>query len=169
LCEQDDRRRVEVLDDGLLAIISDLTFEPNSDPAEVSPLWWHLSKRLIVTGRIHPLKTIDELRSTIRGGARLLQAKSTLLDEEQTESMRTEIDELSGRARIAGRGEYSSQPLCARDLSAVFLPMTLITGIFGMNVAGLPGLHSYGAFWWVMLLIGLAGAVTLGAIFWRRP
>ena len=258
LCEQDDRRRVEVLDDGLLAIISDLTFEPNSDPAEVSPLWWHISKRLIVTGRIHPLKTIDELRSTVRGGLkvasaiellvwflarrtatlrdltegmaeqvseiedeilggairqqreqlgrirrfcaqirrhfgpdrvafrRLLQAKSTLLDEEQTESMRTEIDELSFLVdevnELYERAKLLQEELASRVaentgrslyvlaiLSAVFLPMTLITGIFGMNVAGLPGLHSYGAFWWVMLLIGLAGAVTLGAIFWRRP
>jgi zinc transporter len=259
LCEQDDRRRVEALDEGgLLTIISDLTFEADSDPAEVSPLWWFISDRLIVTGRIHPLKTIDELRSTVRGGLkvtrpielliwflarrtatlrdltegmgeqvseiedeilggairqqreqlgrirrfcaqirrhfgpdrvafrRLLQLKSALLDEEQTESMRTEIEELSFLIdevnELYERAKLLQEELASRVaentgrslyvlaiLSAVFLPMTLITGIFGMNVAGLPGLHNYGAFWWVMLLIGLAGVVTLGAIFWRRP
>jgi zinc transporter len=46
--------------------------------------------------------------------------------------------------------------------------MTLVTGIFGMNVAGLPGLHGAGSFWWVMVLILAAGVVTLAALFWRR-
>lgn len=259
LCEQDDRRRVESLDDGgMLIVISDLTFEPDSDPAEVSPLWAFITDRLIVTGRIHPLKTIDELRAVVRtglraskamellswflgrrtatlrdltedmaeqvseiedeilGGAirqqreqlgrirrfcaqirrhfgpdrvafrRLLQVRPALFDEEQTESMRSEIEELSFLIdevnELYERAKLLQEELASRVaentgrslyvlalLSAVFLPMTLITGIFGMNVAGLPGLHNYGAFWWVMLLIGLAGAVTLGAIFWRRP
>jgi zinc transporter len=53
-------------------------------------------------------------------------------------------------------------------LTAVFLPMTLVTGIFGMNVADLPGLHAGGSFWWVMILILAAGGVTLAALFWRR-
>jgi zinc transporter len=47
--------------------------------------------------------------------------------------------------------------------------MTLITGIFGMNVAGLPGTPDVGAgadaFWWTMLLLVASGAVTLGALF----
>ena len=42
--------------------------------------------------------------------------------------------------------------------------MTLITGIFGMNVGGLPGLTSAGAFWRVMLLIVAAGVMTLALI-----
>jgi zinc transporter len=44
----------------------------------------------------------------------------------------------------------------------IFLPMTLITGVFGMNVAGVPGVgeHSAAAFWSVMLLIGAAGALV---------
>ncbi len=33
-------------------------------------------------------------------------------------------------------------------LTAIFLPMTLVTGIFGMNVAGLPGLSGGASFWW---------------------
>jgi Mg2+ and Co2+ transporter CorA len=40
--------------------------------------------------------------------------------------------------------------------------------IFGMNVQDLPGMHSGGAFWWVMLLILAAGAVTLAFIFRRE-
>jgi zinc transporter len=256
-CEQDDRRRIEALDEGLLAVVSDLTFEPDSDPAEVSTLWVFISDHLFITGRNHPLKTIDELRSTVRGGLRakrpielltwflarrtttlrdltadmaeqvseiedeilggaireqreqlgrirrfcaqlrrhfgpdriafrrLLQSRPVLLSEEQEEQMRSEIEELSFLIdevnELYERAKLLQEELASRVaentgrslyvlaiLSAVFLPMTLITGIFGMNVAGLPGLHDAGAFWWVMLLIGLAGGVTLGAIFWRR-
>jgi zinc transporter len=53
----------------------------------------------------------------------------------------------------------------------VFLPMTLLSGIFGMNVQGVPGvgeLAPTSAFWWVMLLIALAGAVTFLLIRLRR-
>ena len=52
-----------------------------------------------------------------------------------------------------------------------FLPTTLITGIFGMNVQGVPGVgeqSSAGAFWWVMLLIALARAVTFLLIRLRQ-
>ncbi|MCF4164553.1 hypothetical protein L2U69_02685 [Zavarzinia compransoris] len=45
-------------------------------------------------------------------------------------------------------------------LTAVFLPMTLVTGIFGMNVAGLPGLVSPHAFWWTMLGMGAVGVLA---------
>ena len=73
-------------------------------------------------------------------------------------------EELAARvAESTGRNLY-----VLAILTAVFLPMTLITGIFGMNVAGLPGLHDAGSFWWVMVLIGLGGAATLAAIFWRK-
>ncbi len=46
-------------------------------------------------------------------------------------------------------------------VTAVFMPLTLITGIFGMNVAGLPGLQDGTAFAWVMLGMVVVGVVTL--------
>jgi zinc transporter len=45
----------------------------------------------------------------------------------------------------------------------VFLPMTLLTGVFGMNIDGVPGVGegaSDRAFWWVVLLIAAAGLAT---------
>lgn len=53
----------------------------------------------------------------------------------------------------------------------VFLPMTLLSGIFGMNVNGLPGVGEHAApeaFWWVMLLIVMAGVVTWLLVRVRR-
>jgi zinc transporter len=53
-------------------------------------------------------------------------------------------------------------------LTAVLLPMTLVTGIFGMNVAGLPGMREQSSFWHVMLLILASGGATVAALLWRR-
>jgi zinc transporter len=53
-------------------------------------------------------------------------------------------------------------------VTVIFLPMTLITGIFGMNVAGLPGLENPDAFWWVMLSMAVVPTVFVLAIRGRR-
>ena len=52
-------------------------------------------------------------------------------------------------------------------LTAIFLPLNLITGIFGMNFEVLPLIHSANGFWEAMALMG-AVAVGLGALFWRK-
>jgi zinc transporter len=73
-------------------------------------------------------------------------------------------EELASRlAENTGRNLY-----VLSILTAVFLPMTLVTGIFGMNVSGLPGLSDPHAYWRVMLLIIASGAVTLAVLLWRR-
>lgn len=46
-------------------------------------------------------------------------------------------------------------------LTALLMPATLVSGIFGMNVAGLPGLHESTSFWWVMGIMLLLGLATL--------
>ena len=46
-------------------------------------------------------------------------------------------------------------------VTLIFLPMTLVTGIFGMNVAGLPGTHDSLSFWWVMILMVASAGATL--------
>ncbi len=52
-------------------------------------------------------------------------------------------------------------------LTAIFLPLNLITGIFGMNFDSLPLIHARtGA--WITLGLMLAIAVGLGLYFWRR-
>ncbi|HET9699634.1 MAG TPA: CorA family divalent cation transporter [Burkholderiales bacterium] len=78
------------------------------------------------------------------------------------------------------RAKFLQEELGSRDSQAmgrnlymltlytvVFMPMTLISGIFGMNVAGLPGTEGAGSFWWVMGLIVAGGALTLGALLLR--
>ena len=52
-------------------------------------------------------------------------------------------------------------------LTAVFLPLNLIAGIFGMNFESIPLLHKQDGFWWAM---GSMGAIALALIawFWRK-
>ena len=46
--------------------------------------------------------------------------------------------------------------------------MTLVTGVFGMNVVDLPGTEAAGSFGWVLLLILAAGAIIVGALFLKK-
>ncbi|GAA4425110.1 magnesium transporter CorA family protein [Acidovorax lacteus] len=52
-------------------------------------------------------------------------------------------------------------------LTAVFLPLNLIAGIFGMNFDFLPLIHQQDGFWWAMGAMGLI-ALALVALFWRK-
>jgi Mg2+ and Co2+ transporter CorA len=52
-------------------------------------------------------------------------------------------------------------------LTAVFLPLNLIAGIFGMNFEFLPLIHKQDGFWWALSAM-MAIAVGLVALFWRK-
>jgi zinc transporter len=53
-------------------------------------------------------------------------------------------------------------------LTAVFLPITLITGIFGMNVGGLPWVEADRGFLWVIGIMGLTAITSLVLLSWHR-
>ena len=50
-------------------------------------------------------------------------------------------------------------------LTAVFLPMNLVTGIFGMNFDVLPLIHNRDGFW---LATGVMALVAFGLVAWFR-
>ncbi|QIL82222.1 magnesium transporter CorA family protein [Diaphorobacter sp. HDW4A] len=52
-------------------------------------------------------------------------------------------------------------------LTAVFLPLNLIAGIFGMNFEFIPFLHVKQGFWWALGTMALI-AVALTLLFWRK-
>ena len=53
-------------------------------------------------------------------------------------------------------------------LTAIFLPLNLITGFFGMNFEHIPGLHSAAAFWVTVSFMVLLVAVVLSVFLRRR-
>ena len=52
-------------------------------------------------------------------------------------------------------------------LTAIFLPLNLVTGFFGMNFEGLPLIHSPTGFW-ITFLFMLALGVGMSVFFWRK-
>ncbi|HEY0823941.1 MAG TPA: magnesium transporter CorA family protein, partial [Ramlibacter sp.] len=51
-------------------------------------------------------------------------------------------------------------------LTAIFLPLNLIAGVFGMNFEFVPLIHAASGFWWTLGSMTTI-AVVLGVVFWR--
>lgn len=52
-------------------------------------------------------------------------------------------------------------------LTAIFLPLNLITGFFGMNFDFLPLVHLQAGIWWTVGIMSLVAA-GLAIVFWRK-
>ena len=64
--------------------------------------------------------------------------------------------------------EQTSRMYVLSVVAAIFLPLTFITGLLGMNVGGLPGLDNPMGFW-ASIVIMVVAAVGLAAFFrWKR-
>lgn len=57
--------------------------------------------------------------------------------------------------------QIDQRTLVLSVVALVFLPLTFITGLFGMNVEDIPLAHAWGAFWWITLgCLAIAGVVA---------
>jgi Mg2+ and Co2+ transporter CorA len=52
-------------------------------------------------------------------------------------------------------------------LTAIFLPLNLITGFFGMNFEIFPWIHNPNALWWTLGFM-VSIALAMGIVFWRK-
>ena len=86
------------------------------------------------------------------------------------ESLESIRDSLSGMMDIYMASVSNRVNLEVRALTVVamlFMPATLIAGIFGMNFHEMPWLAERNGFWWAMgLMVGIALVMIM--IFWRR-
>ncbi len=60
--------RIERADQGLIAVINDVHFSFSFEPSDISTLWMSVDQHLLVTARLHPLRSIDKLRSAVKAG-----------------------------------------------------------------------------------------------------
>ncbi len=94
---------------------------------------------------------------------------------ERLDRIALDLESVQERARLlheetAGRtAEATNHNLYIVSLlTAIFLPITLITGIFGMNVGGLPWLEERTGFLWVVGIMVLTAVTSLVLLHWRR-
>lgn len=86
------------------------------------------------------------------------------------ESLESIRDSLSGLMDIYMTSVSNRVNLEVRALTVVamlFMPATLIAGIFGMNFSYMPWIHDHQGFWWAISLMA-AIALLMLMIFWRR-
>jgi len=123
----------------------------NANRQALAPLRGHLPD--VLDTDPSDIRQAIERMDTISQDMELVQERTRLLQEE-----------------IAGRqGEATNRNLfLLSTVSAALLPITLITGIFGMNVGGLPGVSHPHGFRWVMLSILVTVSVSLMLLFRRR-
>ncbi len=84
------------------------------------------------------------------------------------------VDRMERSAETAVQMHFSVQGNRTNDtmrtltaLTAIFLPLNLIAGIFGMNFEFMPVIHDKEGFWWAMGGMVVVSAVLIYA-FWRR-
>jgi magnesium transporter len=94
--------------------------------------------------------------------------------QEHVERTLTHVRRLGESAEAAVQLHFSALSHRTNDimrtltvLTAIFLPLNLITGFFGMNFDAMPLIHSVSGIW-IALLVMLAVGVGLAAYFWRR-
>ena len=93
---------------------------------------------------------------------------------EHIERVLTHVRRLESSAETAVQMHFSAQSNRTNEimrtltvLTAIFMPLNLVTGFFGMNFEGLPLIHSARGFWWTFTFLLLIG-VGLSWYFWRK-
>ncbi|QXZ08897.1 magnesium transporter CorA family protein [Comamonas sp. Y33R10-2] len=93
---------------------------------------------------------------------------------EHIERVTHHIHRMEQSAETAVQMHFSAQSNRANDImrtlttvTAIFLPLNLIAGIFGMNFEFIPFVHNQKGFLWALLAMALI-TVLLVAYFWRR-
>ena len=75
---------------------------------------------------------------------------------------RERLAALSDHLDMRQNARLSRNSYALSVVAAVFLPMGFLTGLFGVNVAGMPGTENPMAFVWLTLAsLGMGGAVWL--------
>jgi Mg2+ and Co2+ transporter CorA len=84
------------------------------------------------------------------------------------------VHRLQQNAETAVQMHFSAQGNRTNDimrtltaLTAIFLPLNLITGFFGMNFEAFPFIHSANGLWWTIGAMAFI-AVAMGLVFWRK-
>ena len=63
--------RIERSEQALVAVINDVNFDFAYEPSDISTLWIHVERHLVITARRQPLRSVDKLREAVNRGQHL--------------------------------------------------------------------------------------------------
>lgn len=58
--------RIEYVDNALVAVVNDVLYDFSFDASDISTLWLSVDSRLVVSSRVKPLRSIDQLRAAVK-------------------------------------------------------------------------------------------------------
>ena len=181
--------------DLITEIATAITEELDPDVAELGDSLDEIESALLETGQTHGMRrTVSKARATAiayrrfvapqhEAIERLARLRADWLDDTDREHLREaanraarmaeELEAVRERAALMHdeitdlRGEQMNQhALLLSIVALVFLPLTFLTGLLGMNVAGIPYAEEPWAFWGVVgICVGIA--VGISAYFAR--
>jgi zinc transporter len=96
----------------------------------------------------------------------VVEAFRDLVDDLTETQERAKLLQEELAARVAE--ETNNNLYIVSLFTALLLPPSLIAGIFGMNVAGLPGLQDEAAFGWVILGMAAVSSLIVLILYLRR-
>ncbi|MFZ5747088.1 MAG: CorA family divalent cation transporter [Pseudomonadota bacterium] len=195
LCRQ--VARGEILDPGDLIAALALAITEELDPvvAQLGDSLDDCEERLDV-GRIFPLRrTVNDVRAAAIGYRRFLNPQRAALEKlgllpgdwlrdddrlhlnaaaDRAARMAEELESIRERAALTHEAlsdlrteQLDQRSLAIAIVALVFLPLTFLTGLLGMNVDGIPYAHEPWAFWGVVGFC-VAMAAVIAAFFIRR-
>lgn len=60
--------RIEFADNDLIAVVNDVLFDFSFDASHISTLWMSVDRRMLVSARTKPLRSVDRLRAAVKNG-----------------------------------------------------------------------------------------------------
>jgi len=250
--------RIERDDNTLIAVLNDVHFDFAFEPLDSATLWIGVTPHLVVTARTQPLRSVDALRTAVRGGqcphssaalleqlmrtqadglVRIVREVTQRVDRIEDELLSNRLDHKRARLGVLRRLLVRLQRLLAPEPAALFrllqrppgwmteedaqelrdaseefsvvlrdmqglqerikllqeeiaanvqeansrtlfvltvftvlaLPINILTGLFGMNVGGIPLADNAHGFWVIVaLLAGFTLAAAWLALRWGR-
>jgi zinc transporter len=70
--------RIEQAGGSLTAVVNDVAYEFSFDPSEIKTLWLAVNQRVVISARVHPLRSIDRLRLAVKEGQHFASTVSLL-------------------------------------------------------------------------------------------
>ncbi|UCH48704.1 MAG: zinc transporter ZntB [Betaproteobacteria bacterium] len=171
---------IEKLADGISVFVEDIeerleAFEEIIDKERPSEIRSEISavRRQVAAVRRYLAPQRDALESLHRLAGKFMESEQLFALREQADRMTRYVEDLDlvrERALVAQEElmnriaqEQNARTYLLSVVAAIFLPITFISGLFGMNTAGLPGLEAESAFW---IVSGVMAVVSAAIIIW---